>query len=238
MNAAILSLILAGLLAGGDIAVGDDASPLRDLKQNPAKSPAAAGWFAGLSLGKKREYAEQIGQIVLEADRGGKDENFVVAFGSRESPSPWAFIVGKDRLDLCEGNAFDYMLRDDKWVKNQWGVYWVVSQSYDARPAEGRVVFTKRRKRKGTAGCDVLDACCRLEVRWAKVAEVESRFAGHRRRCAALTKHRQPWYGGKGFDGISRRFPSPQPSPEGRGGLFCPHPLSLHSGGSGKPRCA
>jgi tetratricopeptide (TPR) repeat protein len=128
---------------------------LRRLKQNPVKSPDAAAWFAGLSIEKKRTYAAQIGHIVLEGDKGGKHENFVVAFGADQSPYPWAFIVGKDRLELCEGNTFEYVRRDDERGKNQWGVYWVVSQRYDTKVATGRVVFQKRPKQKGTAGCDV-----------------------------------------------------------------------------------
>ena len=155
MKAITSSLILLSLVIGCGVATGDDPPLLREFKKDPAGTPAAAGWFAGLPFGTKRAYAEKIGNIVLEAGRGSKHEEFVVAFGSKQSPYPWAFIVGKDCLELCEGNTFDYVLRDDKWVKNQWGVYWVVSQCYDTELAEGRAVFTKRPKRKGTAGFDV-----------------------------------------------------------------------------------
>jgi hypothetical protein len=144
-------LILLSLLTAG--CRSDDSALLDTLKRDPAGSPDAATWFVGLSLEKKREYAAQLGHIVLEADKGGGHEGFVVAFGSDHSPYPWAFLVGKDRLgkdclELSEGNSFEYVLRDDRWVKNQWGVYWVVGQGYATEVAGGRIGFKKRRQLK------------------------------------------------------------------------------------------
>lgn len=149
------SFIAFVLLANSSPALCDEAALLQMLKKNPAGNPETAHWFASLSLQKKRAYAAQIGHIVLEADTDIKQTNFVVAFGADQSPYPWAFIVRKDRLELCRGNSFAYVLRDDKWVKHQWGVYWAVDQEYRTEGTRDKIVFRQQSILKGTAGFDL-----------------------------------------------------------------------------------
>jgi hypothetical protein len=141
----LLTSAAVTLFVGLHPVIADDASLLQKLKHDPTGNPAAASWFASLPLEKKREYAARIGHIVLEAAKGTEDESFVVAFGATRSPYPWAFMVGKgrNRLELCGGNSFYYVRRDDKWAKNKWGVYWIVKVEYTTTIAETSVTFRK-----------------------------------------------------------------------------------------------
>jgi hypothetical protein len=145
-------LVIMLLLIAPHATSGDDSDFLQQLKQNPAGSPEAARWFAKLPTEKKRAYAARIGQIVLQ---GAKPEDFVVAFGSNQSPYRWVFIVGKDDLRLCEHNSLRYFLRDDKYVKKQWGVEWEVEQDYGSKMTASGIVFQKEPELKGTAGFDL-----------------------------------------------------------------------------------
>jgi hypothetical protein len=135
------SFLAVVLLASGSFILGDDATLLRELKENPAGSPEAARWFANLPVEKKRAYSAKIGRIVLDSESGS---GFVVAFGSAQSPYPWVFVVGKGRLDLTGDNSFSYVLRDDRLVKKQWGVYWFAEHNYDSKSTGRGIAFIKR----------------------------------------------------------------------------------------------
>ncbi|MCX7428861.1 MAG: hypothetical protein NTW96_24950 [Planctomycetia bacterium] len=126
----------------------DESEFLRQLKERPAESPEAAGWFASLPIAKKRAVAAKIGQIVLDSP---DSPDFGVAFGASGSPYPWVLIVRDspdDRLHLYGGNYFKCELRDDKRVKRHWEAGWYNVQHYDTRSSDGRVVFEKIEDKK------------------------------------------------------------------------------------------
>ena len=140
-------LIVFVLLTPGCTAQADESEFMRQLKEKPAESPEAAGWFASLPMAKKRALAAKIGQIVLDSP---DSPDFVVAFGARESAVPLD-PDGRDTPDwttLCGGNYFKCEFRDDKHGKRHWEVCWYPEQYYGTRSSNGRVVFEKHEDKK------------------------------------------------------------------------------------------
>ncbi|MBN2291273.1 MAG: hypothetical protein JXM70_02545 [Pirellulales bacterium] len=138
-------IILIASLLFGSCSQSEESAFLKQLKQNPTSNPRAAGWYADLSMAQKREYAEQIGQIVFEST---DSPGFVVAIGKAQGLYPWALIVQEKDLGLCGGNSFKYMFRDDEWVEKQWGVVWSIRQQYKTIVSEGKVVFEEQESLK------------------------------------------------------------------------------------------
>ncbi|MCX7428863.1 MAG: hypothetical protein NTW96_24960 [Planctomycetia bacterium] len=140
-------LCLLAFIASSRAGQVDESEFLRQLKEKPAQSPEAAGWFASLPMEKKRAFADKIGQIVLDSP---DSSTFAVAFGANQSPYPWVLIVGgsTDRMKLLGGNYFKYEFRDDERVKKQWQVCWYNDESYRASSSNGRIVFAKRQDEK------------------------------------------------------------------------------------------
>lgn len=99
---------------------------IAQLKENPITNCQAAYWFAKLSFIQKQYFSKKLGTIVLSTS---DSTEFIVAFGAEKSPYPWAFQVNNANIKLYTKNNFVNIFRNDKYVQNQWGVYWT-SQPY------------------------------------------------------------------------------------------------------------
>jgi hypothetical protein len=104
----------------------DSRKMIAQLKENPITNFRAAYWFAKLSFKQKQYFSKKLGTIVLTAS---DSTEFIVAFGAEKSPYPWAFQVNNANIKLYTKNNFVNIFRNDKYVQNQWGVYWT-SQPY------------------------------------------------------------------------------------------------------------
>ncbi|MEI6348661.1 MAG: hypothetical protein WCP69_12010 [Bacteroidota bacterium] len=104
----------------------DSRKKIAQLKENPITNFRAAYWFAKLSFKQKQYFSKKLGTIVLTSS---DSTEFIVAFGAEKSPYPWAFQVNNANIKLYTKNNFVNIFRNDKYVQNQWGVYWT-SQPY------------------------------------------------------------------------------------------------------------
>ncbi len=49
--------------------------------------------------------------------------------------------MSEDGVDLNAENTFAYVLRDDQYVKSEWGVYWLMKQTYVTEETDGKTTF-------------------------------------------------------------------------------------------------
>jgi hypothetical protein len=121
-------------------------------KKDPVGNYNAAYWFAKLPLGEKRKFAEKIGKILLTSPNSS---DFAFGIGADKSPYPWVINCGEQTTVLSGENSFTLNYRDDKYVKGEWGTYWVAAQSYDTVLKGGVPIFIKQAVEKGQSGFDL-----------------------------------------------------------------------------------
>jgi hypothetical protein len=133
--------VLAALGCWQQAGLADETDSLESLRSAPHESAASAGWFASLTGEQRRAGAEQLGDIVLDSDDG---QTFVVAFGAKRSPYPWALFVSPRRIELCEGNRFVYGAEtNSSQAASVQGVCWSFKTAYDTTYQAGRIRFER-----------------------------------------------------------------------------------------------